>query len=89
MKTFASKSDHIRVGQIQRLLALRANPHLYASFVRGILPRNESIDTLSAKQSGNWASASETGLSPSSWLHQTMEYALRFNTMVDKVGALE
>ena len=54
MKTFAVKFDRIWVGQIQRLLAFRAGSHLYASFVRGILLRYESIDniTLSAKQSG-------------------------------------
>jgi len=55
MKAFAVKVDRIWVGQIQRLLAPWADSHLYAGFVRGILLRNDSIDsiTLRAKQSGN------------------------------------
>jgi len=60
MKTLSIKVNRIWVGQIQGLLAFRADSHLYASFVRGTLLRYNSIDsiTLSAKQLGNLASAS-------------------------------
>ena len=37
VKTLTLVVDYIWVGQVQRLLASRADSHIYASFIRGIL----------------------------------------------------